>query len=88
MCNNIEEPYETREELVCKREKAVYEAIKKHIEKNGYGPSMREIVDATDIYSTSTAYKYATRLREKGLITWQLGRPGTLILVDKEKALE
>lgn len=54
-------------ELV-KKEKEVYEFIKKQIELEGYPPSVREICAAVGLSSPSTVQRYINSLEEKGYI--------------------
>ena len=54
-------------ELV-KKEKEVYEFIKKQIEIEGYPPSVREICAAVGLSSPSTVQRYINSLEEKGFI--------------------
>jgi len=51
-----------------KKEKEVYEFIKKQIEKEGYPPSVREICAAVGLSSPSTVQRYINSLEEKGFI--------------------
>ncbi len=54
-------------ELV-KKEKEVYEFIKKQIDEEGYPPSVREICLAVGLSSPSTVQRYINSLEEKGYI--------------------
>ena len=54
-------------ELV-KKEKEVYEFIKKQIDEEGYPPSVREICVAVGLSSPSTVQRYINSLEEKGYI--------------------
>lgn len=54
-------------ELV-KKEKEVYEFIKKQIEIESYPPSVREICAAVGLSSPSTVQRYINSLEEKGFI--------------------
>ena len=51
-----------------KKEKEVYEFIKKQIELEGYPPSVREICAAVGLSSPSTVQRYINSLEEKGYI--------------------
>ncbi len=54
-------------ELV-KKEKEVFEFIKKQIDLEGYPPSVREICKAVGLSSPSTVQRYINSLEEKGFI--------------------
>ena len=54
-------------ELV-KKEKEVYEFIKRQIDEEGYPPSVREICTAVGLSSPSTVHRYINSLEEKGYI--------------------
>lgn len=46
-----------------------YNDIKEFINKNGYSPTMRELLIVTGMKSTSTVHSYLKDLQEEGLIT-------------------
>ncbi len=54
--------------VLVKKEKEVYEFIKKQIELEGYPPSVREICAAVGLSSPSTVQRYINSLEEKGYI--------------------
>lgn len=70
------------------RQQIVLEAIKLFISKNHYPPTVREIAEIVGIKSSSTVAGYLERLRKRGFVTWEEGRPRTLKIetVDKESA--
>ena len=64
-----------------KREKAILKFIEKHIEANGYPPSVREIGKAVDLRSTATVHGYLAKLRGKGYIKKEDKKGRTLKLL-------
>lgn len=55
--------------------------IKKHIESNGYPPSIREIMRATNLKSTSTVHKHICILEDKGYIRKDPTKPRAMEVV-------
>jgi len=64
-----------------KREKAILKFIEKHIEANGYPPSVREIGKAVDLRSTATVHGYLSALELKGYIKKENQKGRTLKLL-------
>ena len=64
-----------------KREKAILKFIEKHIEANGYPPSVREIGKAVDLRSTATVHGYLSALELKGYIKKENQKGRTLKLI-------
>ena len=64
-----------------KREKAILKFIEKHIEANGYPPSVREIGKAVDLRSTATVHGYLEALELKGYIKKENQKGRTLKLL-------
>ena len=64
-----------------KREKAILKFIEKHIEANGYPPSVREIGKAVDLRSTATVHGYLAALELKGYIKKENQKGRTLKLL-------
>lgn len=64
-----------------KREKAILRFIEKHIEANGYPPSVREIGKAVDLRSTATVHGYLAALELKGYIKKENQKGRTLKLL-------
>ncbi len=64
-----------------KREKAILKFIEKHIEVNGYPPSVREIGKAVDLRSTATVHGYLAALELKGYIKKENQKGRTLKLL-------
>ena len=54
-------------EGLTRRQKDVFDYLKKYINDNGYAPCVRDICDALDLKSTSTAHAHLTKLGEQGL---------------------
>ena len=65
------------------KQKRVYLYIKSYIEENGYPPTVREICEAVQVKSTSTAHGYLTRLEKKGFIKRDTSRPRAIGLLDE-----
>ena len=59
------------------RQKDVFEYMKEYISKNGYAPSVREVCDALNLKSTSTAHAHLTQLEKKGYIFRNNAKPRT-----------
>lgn len=74
-------------ELV-KKEKEVYEFIKKQIEIEGYPPSVREICAAVGLSSPSTVQRYINSLEEKGFIVKGGSKKRALTLPKQENEVD
>jgi hypothetical protein len=65
-------PGETRSEaesrVYLERRTAVVNFIIKFSQENGYAPSIRDLMPAIGVFSTSTAYKVLFRMEEQELI--------------------
>lgn len=57
--------------------------IYKQVEKRGYPPTVREIGDAVDLSSSSTAHKHLSRLETRGLIIKDPTKPRAIELTPK-----
>lgn len=55
-------------EKLTRGEKRVYDYLLRHIEANGYSPSVRDIASAVGFASSSTVHLYLSRLEEKGYV--------------------
>lgn len=55
--------------------------IKSFIEKNGYGPSVRELATGLNLRSSSTAHGYFDRLKKYGYIIWDAKSPRTVKVI-------
>ncbi|KMY52281.1 transcriptional regulator [Peribacillus loiseleuriae] len=50
----------------------------------GYPPSIRDIGKEVGLKSSSTVSGHLVKLRDKGLIGWEDGKPRTLHIINKE----
>lgn len=66
------------------REKAILDYMQQQIRRKGYPPTVREICDALQIKSTSTAHKDLENLAHKGFIVKDPSKPRALMIVDPE----
>ncbi len=73
----------TRAERVNKQEKEIFTTIQSHFATKKRPPTIREIAKMSQVSSTQTVSNYLARLKEKGLIDWESGRPGTLQILEK-----
>ncbi len=71
-----------------KKEKEVYEFIKKQIEKEGYPPSVREICAAVGLSSPSTVHRYINSLEDKGFIVKRGSKKRAISLPKQENDVE
>ena len=71
-----------------KKEKEVYEFIKKQIEIEGYPPSVREICAAVGLSSPSTVQRYINSLEEKGYILKGGSKKRAITLPKQENEVE
>ena len=71
-----------------KKEKEVYEFIKKQIEKEGYPPSVREICAAVGLSSPSTVHRYINSLEDKGFIVKRGSKKRAISLAKQENDVE
>jgi len=58
--------------------------LNKHVQENGYPPSVREICKAVGFKSTSTVHSYLSKLEKDGLICKDATKPRALKLVKSE----
>jgi SOS-response transcriptional repressor LexA len=73
---------------VTKLQQQVYEYLMTHFEFNQRFPTYEELQEAFDFSSKSQAQNMMNRLKEKNLVTWQPGRPGTVQLIGYQARLE
>lgn len=71
-----------------KKEKEVYEFIKRQIELEGYPPSVREICAAVGLSSPSTVQRYINSLEEKGFIVKGGSKKRAITLPKQENEVE
>ena len=60
------------------RQLKVRNAVEKHIARNGYSPTIRELCVQTRIKSTNGVKCHLDALRRKGLVTWIQGKTRTI----------
>jgi repressor LexA len=65
-----------------KRQQEVLDFLRRSITERGYVPSIREIVDALGVHSTSTIHYHLTGLAERGLIRWDKGKNRAIQVMD------
>ena len=62
------------------RERQIYEYIVSSTEEKGYAPSVRDIMNAVGLRSTSSVHQYLARLNQKGLISKTDGKSRAISL--------
>lgn len=67
-----------QKERIKELEDTLLKEIKKYIDKNGYGPSVRELKRLANIPSLATTYAYMQRLQVKKQIDWKPKQPRTI----------
>jgi len=72
--------------MISKRQKQIYEYIKKYIIKNDYAPSLDEIRIHFKLSSVSTVHHHISKLQKEGLIKKIKNEPRGIFL--KEKQIE
>lgn len=60
----------------------VFAALRAHLAKHGYPPTVRELCVATGLSSTSTCAAHLHQLRSAGQISFEDGKPRTLCIVE------
>ncbi len=75
-----------KREPLTERESKVYEFIVASLREKGFAPSVRDIVNAVGISSTSTAHAVIASLEEKGYIYKENGKSRTLRAADDIEA--
>lgn len=66
------------------REKNILKYMKSEIQKKGYPPTVREMCQALNIKSTSTAHKDLAALEQKGYIRKDISKPRAIEILDLE----
>jgi len=69
-----------------KRTEQILNAIDELTKEKGFPPSVREIGEWVGLKSSSTTKGHLDRLRKKGLVDWEEGKPRTLHLLREEEA--
>ena len=72
--------------MISKRQKQIYEYIKKYIIKNDYAPSLDEIRHYFKLSSVSTIHHHISKLQKEGLIKKIKNEPRSIFI--KEKQIE
>lgn len=70
--------------MLKEREQKILDYMKQEIRQKGYPPTVREICNALNIKSTSTAHKDIDNLVKKGYIIKDPSKPRALMVVDQE----
>src|SRR3954464_7731822 len=69
-----------------KRQKEIFDFIRKYAAKTGYPPTVREIGKAVGLHSSSTVHAHLANLEQLGLVRRDPSRPrGMELLIDKAK---
>ncbi|MEM7783471.1 MAG: transcriptional repressor LexA [Planctomycetota bacterium] len=71
------------QEKLTKRQQTVFDYIRKKIEKDGYGPTIREIADKMGFASPNGVICHLTALEKKGLITRLNNKSRSISLTDE-----
>ncbi|HEY9855550.1 MAG TPA: transcriptional repressor LexA [Stenomitos sp.] len=69
-----------------RRQQEVLDYLRRAIAERGYVPSIREIVEALGVHSTSTIHYHLTGLAERGLIRWEKGKNRAIQLLESPTA--
>ena len=69
-----------------KRQKEIFDFIKRSVDKTGYPPTVREIGKAVGLHSSSTVHAHLANLEKSGLLRRDPTKPRAIeVLVDKAK---
>jgi repressor LexA len=69
-----------------KRQKEIFDYIKRYVRKYGYPPTVREIGKAIGLHSPSTVHAHLAKLEKSGLVRRDPTKPRAIeLLVDKVK---
>ena len=71
------DPADTGDRGLTPRRRKIVQVIEESVRRNGYGPSMREIAEATGLASTSSVSHQFRVLEEQGLVSRTKRRPRT-----------
>jgi repressor LexA len=81
-----EEAEETMELDLTKRQKEIFDFIRKYAAKTGYPPTVREIGKAVGLHSSSTVHAHLANLEKLGLVKRDPSKPRAIeLLFDKAK---
>lgn len=68
-----------------KRQTEIYIFIQTFIKENQFSPTVREIADAVNLKSSSTAHNHLNKLRDKGYITFMDSSPRTIRIIHEKE---
>ena len=69
-----------------KRQKEIFDFIRRYAEKTGYPPTVREIGKAVGLHSSSTVHAHLANLEKIGLLRRDPSKPRAIeLLIDKAK---
>ena len=69
-----------------KRQKEIFDYIKRYVRKHGYPPTVREIGKALGLHSPSTVHAHLAKLEASGLLRRDPSKPRAIeLMVDKVK---
>src|SRR3954447_24028821 len=81
-----EESGKTMDLDLTKRQKEIFEFIRKYAAKTGYPPTVREIGKAVGLHSSSTVHAHLANLEKLGLVRRDPSKPRAIeLLIDKAK---
>jgi len=63
---------------ITSKQKAVLEAILEFTKEHKYPPTVRELCDMLNLKSSSTVHGHLSRLKLRGLISWEPSLPRTV----------
>lgn len=63
-------------------QRCVLDFIKDYTAEEGYAPTVRDVMQAMEWSSPSTAHEILERLKRRGLVTWKPGSPRTLRVLE------
>lgn len=65
------------------KQEEILNVIYNYVLKNGFSPSIREIMASVNISSTSTIKGHLDKMKAKNYITWREGMPRTIKIINK-----
>lgn len=71
---------------ITKKQMNVLTAIIEYLDSHGYPPSYRELAGLVNLVSASTVKGHLESLKKKGFVTWEVGRPRTLQIIEQQKS--
>src|SRR3989344_7285553 len=70
--------------MITKKQKQVFDFVKKYHAKNGYAPSLDDIKKKFKLASVSTAHYYIKKLKEAGRLNKERNQPRSVVLRGRE----